>query len=1177
MPDKKDAPQRDLSKFSSIISHLTLPLVVGKAVGEASRPEAAAAVGAFAKAAIEGLWSERQKKLSNNYLYTSGRYYHDTSVVAGLELGSKKEQVARMFEQASIAVGEEEPAAFERAAQALSHHLCASYERQDQPGLGFPLFGQGLRRSKSRVDGVTVKGVSGWRGAFEEVLDWGGETYQHQELGQEELDARELLKPDLRSRSKMDDSYQATYRLQHLPEKSAIRKWADQAGATRGHYYGSDLLGGYRFGIDLAGKQKAMAKTESPIPSLERVDLALGSPKALKSFSSDEQTMIEEAGNLWKKFVSAQCSLAALALAGDRVDLSNPVDTQALRPFTTLQIAARGLLASDWTPPQVGEYHGWRHEEQAPAPRREKVMELAARYERAPLTFAAQLAYEIATDGVSAQKSPELAEAAGMFLLNLQARAKKLGERALAIAKERQAEWFKKEGLESAWAAVRAGEPYRLPSAKAVNWALANPETAALSGSGNKRDSFAASLSRPLGISAPDAPALWERVRERFAQLGVGEGALEWAAGNSVGALLASEAQAALPLRGLDKQTQLDRFALLSRMAQAAFDKGLSVSASKKVFDLVLGAGERLYRSYNAPTRSAIEDNLSESAPFKTLVDVKGAQELERQATAKKEKLNWLVGQMVGHFADELAKNEGSARELSRQLQLLGGADSAPRIDWVAVDEQRHSWTDVVYRRPASQAAAMRDALANGGVPGMVAAACAPALGIEQASGGNELIALVREELKARWGMNNAAWKNFLKAPAIVIEEAIAPLREAELLALRSRREQAKQEGHLERSQKEGALRGAWISAMTQYNLPAEPVHDMLSFIKRVGHLGFDPVAEWGPFARAQERGDAPGARFFIQEARAKEERLPHVIKAVCEQYALRLRSELERAREEESKKAAKASAKADEPGPAEAPSAEAMERARKSACAKVAEDWRLVADWIAKSEDGLWQTLPAKPSWKQLWQAQKEWHDEMAAIGAAAGAGASSSKKSNPAAVAWPSPLGRHVKGEWSAVELTNGSLLSEEGREMGHCVSSYSSNCRSGQLRILSIRFAGQRVCTMELRIQDGRGYRNFSEGDEKSQWAITQNKGKFNASVTDASALEFCEETRVAYQSAYSKKIAQEREAANKRAQERRAALKLKVDAEPGGAAQGALAPAEAEGGERGAVNTKAKPGP
>lgn len=1132
MADKDPALSRDLTKFSSIISHLTLPLVVGKAVGAVEPSEALAKVGAFASEVIEAQWAERGRRGVLAFDTSSQRHSHNEgSALAQLGLEGKSKELIKAFELgvSALAIDEASPG-FERAAQALSLHLCAAYERQDQPGLTFPIFGEGVRRSKSRVDGVTVKGVSGWRGAFKDVLDANLEmAHEGHDWAQEELDARELLRDDLKTRNRLDDGYRWLGNLRSVSGAPSLKSWASQIGDVSHHY--GPLLGGYRFGVDLAGKQRAMAKAESPIPSLDRIALAKKS-KIVANFSSDERSLIADAGRMWEKFVSSQCSLAALALAGDQVDHSSPADTQALRPLTPLRSAGKALLLRDWNPP--AHEHNWRSAPTPPAPTREKMADLARRYKAAPLTFLAQLGFEIATDGYSA-KNASVAQAAGDFLMKLHERSKTLGHRAMAIAQERQAEWLKKEGLDQAWAALATAEPHRLPSAKALNWAVANPETAALSGSGNKRDAFVASMARPLGVSAQDSQTLWSRVAERFAALGVDEETLAWASENAIGGRLATEAAGALPLRAYEKQAQLDRFALVARLAQASRRRGIAPKMALDIMELTLSAGEPIYRSFNTAGRLDIQDNLSASVPFKHLVDVKGAQELERQALAKKERLGWLLEEMVSHFAERFDKGEQAQRELRGELNAFGGNGRAPQIDWASLDPERHSWADVVYRRPAAQAAAMREAQATGGVPGMIAAACAPALGIVEASGGNDLIAQTREALKVSWGMNNAGWKNFLKAPAIVIEEAIAPVRRAESETLAQRKERLDRDQNVERNHYEGALRGFWISAMTQYNLPSESVHDVLSLINRVGHLGFNPVMEWGPFARGQSRGDAAGARFFIQEAKAKEERLPFVIKAICEQYAARLKT----LRAEDPEKSAKDD-----------------EATRKRACALLAEDWRLAADWIAKSEDGLWQTLPAKPTWNNLWRAQKEWHDEMAAIGAS---GVGAKGKPGSTAIAWPSPLGRHAKGEWTAVELTNGSALSEEGREMGHCVSSYSSNCRSGQLRLFSIRFAGQRVCTMELRIKDGGSFRSFSEGDEKSIWAITQNKGKFNASVTDASALEFCEETRQAYQAAYAKKITQEKEAANKRAQERRAALKLKVDADPAGGEP--AAPAEA----------------
>lgn len=83
-----------------------------------------------------------------------------------------------------------------------------------------------------------------------------------------------------------------------------------------------------------------------------------------------------------------------------------------------------------------------------------------------------------------------------------------------------------------------------------------------------------------------------------------------------------------------------------------------------------------------------------------------------------------------------------------------------------------------------------------------------------------------------------------------------------------------------------------------------------------------------------------------------------------------------------------------------------------------------------------------------------------------------------------------------------------------MSHCVSSYSSNCRTGALRIFSIQLNGQRKCTMELSSKT-----NLGDLGEDANFSITQNKGAHNAAVTNLATRAFCDEVVAAANAAWS----------------------------------------------------------
>lgn len=72
----------------------------------------------------------------------------------------------------------------------------------------------------------------------------------------------------------------------------------------------------------------------------------------------------------------------------------------------------------------------------------------------------------------------------------------------------------------------------------------------------------------------------------------------------------------------------------------------------------------------------------------------------------------------------------------------------------------------------------------------------------------------------------------------------------------------------------------------------------------------------------------------------------------------------------------------------------------------------------------------------------------------------------------------------EFYIKELYTAQMLSEEGREMGHCVSSYAHSCASGKSIIFSLSKFRKRMVTFEM---------------IKSTYTIVQIKGKYNRNAT------------------------------------------------------------------------------
>jgi hypothetical protein len=141
------------------------------------------------------------------------------------------------------------------------------------------------------------------------------------------------------------------------------------------------------------------------------------------------------------------------------------------------------------------------------------------------------------------------------------------------------------------------------------------------------------------------------------------------------------------------------------------------------------------------------------------------------------------------------------------------------------------------------------------------------------------------------------------------------------------------------------------------------------------------------------------------------------------------------------------------------------------------------VGDWLARSEIGVWATLPMKPEWPLLARRAHEWHELVEA-------------RQNAAhdAKQWDPLFGAQTDGDFKAVELVTGRQLREEGRAMHHCVSTYAGDCVKGKSRIFSIQLDGERHSTLELGFNEATG-----------RWTADQNLGVCNSREIDPKATE------------------------------------------------------------------------
>lgn len=156
------------------------------------------------------------------------------------------------------------------------------------------------------------------------------------------------------------------------------------------------------------------------------------------------------------------------------------------------------------------------------------------------------------------------------------------------------------------------------------------------------------------------------------------------------------------------------------------------------------------------------------------------------------------------------------------------------------------------------------------------------------------------------------------------------------------------------------------------------------------------------------------------------------------------------------------------------------------SAAAKVLEaEMSEMADWANDRVGRFWSQMGKKIVYAELARGSREWHDEQQTrkvndLGTWDGIGLN-----------WSDP-----ERGLSCVELLSAHALSAEGKAMRHCVGSYSSNCRSGSSRIISIRKDGARLATLELAppqaARSPEGYLEPAEG----AWKINQLKGACNS---------------------------------------------------------------------------------
>ena len=677
--------------------------------------------------------------------------------------------------------------------------------------------------------------------------------------------------------------------------------------------------------------------------------------------------------------------------------------------------------------------------------------------------------------------------------------------------------------LELAWAdASGQGQAWRQAQAsgsltqKSILWAKENPLDASVSASDDPLARLAGKASRALGIRSGDPAEMSAGLRAELGERGLDEAGwkilgeseparelLTQLFGEMSGQRGKSTARAAsVALSGACKALSAAGAAGLSGvdagMLAGAIARDVPGHLGEKAReDAIAGWDERaLGSSWRSSWVSSAEEALS----------------LAARAVAAQTGQKHLYAGLAKDWMDALdaAARQGVDLDVARQAQMertMGFAQAMPQsgsIDWASDPfAGRPIWELFGAQSPRLRAAI--EASKKEGPLGEWVAEAAVAFKIKDAADPNDLAGQCKARAKDFFSLGEGAWKALIKQSEglRLMRQGIEPLTRHHGWG-HPRREWKLQEGawsagdgERSRERDDGRLGLALNSAVSQ-GIDAATALAAFEALKenRSSSLLFSPTID------QREVDGAEAARFYAAECQAKSSRMPKIFKEACSRFGS-LAQKYEKAK----------AAGLDALAPKQA----------------LAEEARDLCDWIKGSEYGLWQTLPEQPTWGQLQRLSGAWHDEMAAREADRQARQKAEVEEQKAqrrlapfaptsAEHWEAVLGKFERDGWEAVEMTSQAELSEEGREMSHCVSGYSGYCRSGELRIFSIRLNGERRCTMELRASSGA---SLGKLGEVADFKITQNKGKHNAHVSNQATLKFCAETVAAAEASWSAK--------------------------------------------------------
>lgn len=678
---------------------------------------------------------------------------------------------------------------------------------------------------------------------------------------------------------------------------------------------------------------------------------------------------------------------------------------------------------------------------------------------------------------------------------------------AVAAAEPTENAWMAEAGLLAPW---RQASATGLPSQESIVWAMDNPLGANLA-SHDPMARMGAKLSRALGLGMGTDDEVAAAVRAELGEWGLDENG--WNRLRDDAPLRSWLEDLLAPIVGKGKvarELALAAAPVACQAISAGARLGLATKSLSEFAQCLAAMTSNDKRQVDVPL--ALIPRIGEVS----LSSEAGALIAAELGEAKARSLSKLYDALGRDWAETLAGREelgisaaseaAASERMAEFVRCLSRSAAQNKIDWrvEGLFDARPIWSLLGGDSPR-MGAVVAAAKKEGGL-GDWCSEFASKYKIRDAADTNDLIGKVKVKIKEHLGMGEAAWKMAIKDPLAlaVIKEAVGSWYASDSrLSLGAIGRLAEKDSEALAGKNEGG-RGRSEATRMAFAFNCAAANGVSGSSASVVAAAFrrkrtsDALFSEGISSLNVASVDA--CLFFAREDEAKAKRMPKVFKEACARFEKLNKSWLD------------ATARGD----AELPltGAEAIE-------SEIGD----LSDWLRSSEHGIWQNLPEAPTWGQLSRRSAEWHQEVAARAADMAARQEAVAKAkaeelrlNPflpsAGEHWAAVLGTHSREGWEAVELTSQAQLTEEGQAMSHCVSSYASRCRNGELRIFSIKLNGERKCTMELSAN-----KNLAILGEASEFSITQNKGAHNAGVTNLAAKAFCQEVVAAADASWS----------------------------------------------------------